>query len=289
MKRFALLALLIAMPCAAIADAGVPNHNSHQPIDVNADDSIEWHQNEKAYVARGNASAQQGDLTVYGDVLTAYYRDLPDGGTEIFRLSSEGHVRMTSPTQEVFGEHGVYDVDRQVVVVTGDNLKMVTPNDVITARDTLEYWDGPHLGVARGNAIDVRQDDRVRADILVAQFSPDAKGQLQLTRVDGSGDVVVTTPTDVAQGNYGVYDVVKDITTLTGPRVTITRGQSELDGTACEVNMKTGMSRMLPTGGPTGTRVHGLFVPGQPAGQVMGGADMVSQAHKPKASGGNTP
>ena len=75
----------------------VPGHRSNQPIDINADTTIEWHQNEKAYVARGNASARQGDLTVYGDILTAYYRDTPDGGTQIFRLTSEGHVHMTSP------------------------------------------------------------------------------------------------------------------------------------------------------------------------------------------------
>ena len=173
-------------------------------------------------------------------------------------------------------------MDRQVIVVTGDNLKLITPTDVVTARDTLEYWDAQHLAVARGDAIDVREDDRVRADVLMALFTPDAKGALQLTRVDGSGNVIVTTPTDVAQGSYGVYDIVKDITTLTGPSVKVTRGQNELNGTAAEVNMKTGISRMLNPGGAAGARVHGLFVPAPSTGKPRKKADTPVAVEAPK-------
>ena len=91
----------------------------------------------KAYVARGNAVAKRGDVTITGDTLVAYYRDIPAGGTEIFRLAADGKVHISSPTQNVYGDRAVYDVDKLVAVVTGSNLKLITPTDVVTARDSL--------------------------------------------------------------------------------------------------------------------------------------------------------
>ncbi len=53
--------------------------------------------------------------------------------------------------------------------MTGRNLKLTTPNDVITARDDLEYWPQKHMAVARGDAVVVTNDaKRVAADTLVA-------------------------------------------------------------------------------------------------------------------------
>ena len=53
--------------------------------------------------------------------------------------------------------------------MTGHDLKLTTPNDVITARDDLEYWPQKHMAVARGDAVVVTNDaKRVAADTLVA-------------------------------------------------------------------------------------------------------------------------
>ena len=58
--------------------------------------------------------------------------------------------------------------------MTGRALKLTTPNDVLTARDSLEYWSQKHMAVARGNAVVVTNDGRrVAADTLVA-YTADA-------------------------------------------------------------------------------------------------------------------
>lgn len=272
---------------AAIAN---PAKGQPLPIDVNADQAIEWHQNEKAYVARGNASATRGDTTVYADVLTAFYRDVPHGGTEIYRLAADGHVRIKSPTDEAFGDRGIYDLDRKVAVLTGQHLKMITPTDVVTARDDLEYWDERKLAVARGDAVAVRiaNQNKIRADVLIGEFQDNPQGQLVMNRMDAHGHVVVTTQTDVARGDQGVYDLATDIAVLTGD-VKITRGQNQINGAVAEVNMKTGISRMLTAPGAVHTRVHGLFIPGQKAGAPAtpapgGAAAPVPQSGVPPAA-----
>ena len=49
--------------------------NGNDPITVTAEQGLELQQNEKRFIARGNAKAVQGDVTVVADELTAYYRD----------------------------------------------------------------------------------------------------------------------------------------------------------------------------------------------------------------------
>ena len=141
------------------------------PIDIQADNAIEWHQDPKAYVARGHASAVRGTSTIYADVLTAYYRETKAKGAEVFRITAEGSVHIVTPTEEIFGDHGVYDTDRQAGVLTGQNLRLLTKTEVVTARDSMEYYDVEKLAVARGDAIAVRNLDRIRADILIAHFT----------------------------------------------------------------------------------------------------------------------
>ena len=262
-----LAALTALMLQTAPALAQVPGAGSGQglPIAVDADQAIEWHQEQKAYVARGNAVAKRGDVTITGDTLVAYYRDIPAGGTEIFRLAADGKVHIFSPTQNVYGDRAVYDVDKLVAVVTGSNLKLITPTDVVTARDSLEYWETQKLAVARGDAVAVREQNRVNADVLVGLFADGADGSMEMTRIDAQGNVVITTPTDVARGRQGVYNLKTEIATLTGD-VRLTRGENHLNGQTAEVNMKTGISRLLSTGDRTGGRVKGLFIPGQQPG-----------------------
>lgn len=249
--------ILAALPAAAQTLPGGPGG---QATDINADQAIEWHQDVKAYVARGNASAKRGETTLYGDVLTAYYREVPGKGNEVFQIVSDGKVRLIGPTQQVYGDRLVYDMDRQVAVVTGKDLKLVTPTDVVTARDTLEYYDAQGYAVARGEAVAVRTDRRLRADVLIGQFSKGPDGKTQMTRIDGSGSVVVTTPTDVARSDKLVYSVPDNTAVLLGA-VRITRGDNQLNGDAAEMNMATKVNRVI-AGPAGGGRVKGLLIPG---------------------------
>ena len=257
---------LAAFPAAA---QSIPGGSGGQPTDINADQAIEWHQDVKAYVARGNASAKRGDTTLYGDVLTAYYREVPGKGNEVYQIVSEGKVRVIGPTQQVFGDRLVYDMDKQVAVVTGRDLKLVTAEDVVTARDSLEYYDGQNMAVARGEAVAVRTDRRLRADVLIGQFAKGPDGKTTMNRIDGTGDVVVTTPTDVARSEKLIYSVPDNTAVLLGS-VRITRGDNQINGEAAEMNMATKVNRVI-AGPATGGRVKGLIIPTeQQAGAAPG-------------------
>lgn len=244
-----LTVLLILLASAGTVNAqgiGLPNQGTGQPIQIHAERGIEWRQNEKAYIARGNARAAQGDVTVHAEVLTAYYREAKDGSTTIWRIDADENVRIVTPTQRAFGDKGVYEVDSGILVLTG-RVRMDTETDRITARDSLEYWEKRNLAVARGNAIAWRGENRLRADILTAHFLEGTDGQTRVRQVDAYNNVVITTPEDIVRSERGVYDVETGIATLSGS-VKITRGENQLNGAYAEVDLNTGISRLFGTG-----------------------------------------
>jgi lipopolysaccharide export system protein LptA len=276
-----LLASLIALaPLGAWAQAlNLGSGGSGQPIEITARQGIEWDRDASRYVATGDAAARQGDTTVRADRLVAWYRQAATGGTEIFRYEAQGNVRIATTTQTVFGDRGIFDVESDTMVVTGRALRLVTPTDTITARDSLEYHGKREVAVARGNAM-VVSGERAQAQprggqrqqpARAQQAQPNAPENQRLKRVESFGNVHVSTPTEIARGDRGVYNMETSIAQLAG-NVRLTRGDNQLAGDFAEVNNNTGISRLLsrPAEGGDG-RVRGLFVP-QQAQQPRAGA-----------------
>jgi lipopolysaccharide export system protein LptA len=254
--------LLSASPGPAAAQGLKGLQSGDQPLEINAEEGIEWRRNEQLYVARGNAEAIRGELTVYADVMSAHYSKTENGNSNIDRIDVEGNVRIVSPTETVYGDRGAYDVINGVLVLVGDDLRLESGDDIITAEDSLEYWEQKRIAVARGEAKAKREDKQIQADVLTAHLEPDAEDKLKLTRVDAYGNVRVFTATEFASGDRGVYYMDREFATLTGA-VKITREKNQMNGEYAEVDMKTGVSRLLgaPPGSKTASRVRGLLVP----------------------------
>lgn len=286
----------------ALGLAGGDDNN--KPVNIEADNGIEWQQNNKVYIARGNAKATRGDNSVTADTLYAYYRDaqqpptgtngsgangsappkpaagatpssqdqspLDNGSTQIYRIEADGHVIFSTPTQTAYGDHAIYDVDQALMVVTGKNLKIVTPQDVVTARDSLEWYDQKQIGVARGDAVAVRQGPEVksiRGDVLTAEVTKPPNEPSKITKVNAHGHVVLVSADQIARGDTGVYNLETGIATLSG-HVTLTRGENELRGQYAVVDTNTNVARLLsapPSEKVTAPppRVAGLLIPRQ--------------------------
>ena len=316
----ALVCCVSTVPPSSAQGLSLGGVSEDRPVEVSADSGIEWQQDAQLYIARGNAIAKRGTTEVHADTLTAHYRPSKGAGgeTEVYRLDADGQVMFKGPTQTVVGDQAVYDVDQQIGIVTGKTLKLTTPSDVVTARDSFEWYDAKQISVARGDAIAVRDTKRLRADVLTAHMTkekpkpgenqPEAKtskavpattnaktsakaGPLgdgdegsRISRIDAQGNVLVSTPTDIGRGDYGVYNADTGIVTLLG-NVTITRGPNAIKGEYAVVDLNNNVSRMMPgpsTPGTPASRVEGLFVR-QDQGVSSGRATNTNAA--PAASG----
>jgi len=258
-------AILWAGPGAA-QSLNFSTGGANTPVEIFAENGIEWQQDGLVFLARGNARAVRGDVAVRADVLKAYYRQNKDGGTDIWRLDAEGKVRVSSPGETAFGEKGVYDVENAILVLSGGKrVRLVTGTDKISARKQLEYWEKKQMAVARGDAVAVRGEKRLRAEILAAYFHKNAQGKTVVYRVEAFQNVRVDTDKDRARSDRAVYNVESGIATLLGS-VKITRGPNQLNGCSAQINLNTGISKLFscaPAAGG-GKRVHGVFTPGKP-------------------------
>jgi lipopolysaccharide export system protein LptA len=316
MSRLSVL-LACAITCAVAFAPGSAwaqgmDRSKGGPVEVTSDNGMEWHQNDQTIIAKGNAKAVRGDVTVTADELIAHYRKktpapgaapapppppaapgaggvTDTGDNEIYRLEAIGNVHIFTATDQAFADHAIYDMDQAVLILTGHNLHIITPNQVMTARDVMEYWSQKHMSVGRGDATITTNDGRrLAADIIVgytvdpnappapgvqkvvaqpaqpaAPAKPakpgsdplEASGKLQ--RVDAFGHVEVRTATEIIHGDKGVYVPDTGIARLAG-NVHLTRGQNQLNGDLGVVNLRTGVS--VVTRDP-GRRVEGLVVP----------------------------
>ncbi|MFO1153755.1 MAG: LptA/OstA family protein [Rhodospirillales bacterium] len=240
---------------------------SNPPIDIEAATQIEWNRTALTITARGNAKAVRGDLVVTGDTLTAHYRQLPDGSTDVWRLDGDGHVKVTTPTETAWGDAGTYEVDAGKLVLTSDpggpRVRMVTGSSEVTARDRLDYLRPTRVLIAYGDALATEPGREMRGDKLTAYLTEGGGvGRQKFSSVDAVGNVDVKTKTDRITADRGRYNGTTDTASFTG-QVQITSGDSVMHGCQADFDLRTGFNRLLPCppGAGQDGRVRGVIVP----------------------------
>lgn len=266
MKKFLVFAALM-MPFAAQAQSEI-KPSSNEPIEITADGSLEWNRNEKIFMARDNALAKQGDTSIKAETLTAHYRDGAGGGMDIHQVQAEQNVELKSKDSTAYGQKADYDLDKGVAIMTGDNLKMVSPDQTVTANERFEYWITEGKLNAIGNARAERKNEQgetsiLEADTLSAILKDNAQGKRELESLEAINNVVITTLTEKVTGQKGFYNAKTNKATLSGG-VVLHRGPNMLEGDRAEVDLNTNTSQLF--GGPamtaTGGQVRGVFYPG---------------------------
>lgn len=276
--------LLCAAPVPAFAQT--PSATSDKPLEITAEQTLEWHRNNKQYIARGNAEAKQGLTQINAETLTADYRETAQSNFDIYRMTALENVVITSQGNQAFGDKAVYEVESGIATLTGKALKMTAPDQTITARDKFEYDVNAGRLSAYGQVVILRGTDKIEADQASAFFAqenaPAAEpptppntsadtssplGGRKLERFEGEGHIVITTPTETLTGDRGVYRADTNTAEVIG-NVKIIRGPNVLAGNRAEINLTTNVSKMYgdttttsATAGGKG-RVKGVFYPG---------------------------
>lgn len=249
----------LVSPAAGEAETNISGDGA--PLEITADGSLEWKRGEKVFIARGNALAKRGDSSIAADVLRAAYSEKKEGGgMRISKISAEGNVILKSKDSEAFGQKADYDLDKGHAVMTGDDLRLVTPDQTITAREKFEYWVTEGRLAASGRAKAAREKDSLEADRITAVLKDDAQGQRKIETLEAEGKVVIVTPAETVTGAYGIYRASTNMAEMKGG-VKITRGPNALQGERAEVDLTSNASRIFGNATPTG-RVRGIFYPG---------------------------
>jgi lipopolysaccharide export system protein LptA len=282
----ALAALLtLAAPFAAAAQdqssGSAFDFGGSQPIEISADNGIEWNRSDQTYTARGNAVAVQGTSELHADTLIATY----GGGNQIEHVTAEGAVKIMSPSQTAFGDRAEFDQLKHVLVMTGSGLKIVNADETVTARDSLEYWQDQDALVAKGDVVILKSDGtRIDGDQVTSYFRKNAEGKREAFQVKAEGNVKIDTGKEVATCQRAVYDPNTKIAVLTG-NVVLTQNKNVFRGARAEIDMAKGISRLLPA---EGQRVRTTIQPKQksnPANSTQGSEAPASTDAAPSGAG----
>lgn len=130
----------------------------------------------------------------------------------------------------------------------------------ITA-DTLDVSQTDQTALFSGKVVATQGDMRLGSDNLRVHYrNEEAEAEkAAISRLDAIGNVTVSSPTEMAQGDWGVYDVDSGQITL-GGNVVLTRGENVLRGEQLVIDLESGQSR-ITSKKDGGGRVKGLFVP----------------------------
>lgn len=260
MKKFLIFFLLLSTPVFATTDA---------PLEISAKHSLEWNRKNKTYTAREDAVAKQGNLEVSADNLVAHYADAK-GATDIDQLTATGQVVIRSTPYTATGERAIYKTSTGNATLTGGDLKITTPDEIVTAEDRIEFFSRENRLTATGNAVAKRGTDTLSAPVMNAFFITGADGKMAMDKITAEGGVTIKTARETVTGDRGVYDVSAGKATLTG-KIRILQDESWIEGNRAVVDLKTGISQLFSDGASKGDgrggngsdagRVRGVFYP----------------------------
>lgn len=124
--------------------------------------------------------------------------------------------------------------------------------------DRGEAQDRNDRVIFAGNVVVRQQELTLRTARLTVAYSND--NGIDINRIDASGGVVVTSPSETARGDFGVYDLDQGLITLVG-NVRLDRGGSYLNGGRLTIDLDSG--RAVMDGGLRGVSQGGGRVTGR--------------------------
>jgi lipopolysaccharide export system protein LptA len=243
---------------------------------IEASNGITWDQASHTYTAEGGVVVRSRGQLLSADRLVAHYD--PAKSDQIQLLEAIGNVQLQRGTQKATGDLGHFRLLEGTARLTGQHLRVEQGDITVTAETALEFDQNLHQAVAIGGVVMTRAASRLLADRVELYLSKDAAldpskpvatpkptptnpdsappdSANGLEKLIAIGRVSIITPTDVARGDRAVYDPVSQIAVLEG-RVRLSRDKTELVGAKVEMNMQSGVSKLLPS---AGMRVYGVF------------------------------
>ena len=160
---------------------------------------------------------------------------------------------MSLPLGAVLGA-GLAQAQNGVSALKGHDSK--APIDVDAAR--LEAQDRADRAIFSGNVV-VRQGTLTLRTARLTLAYANTNG-IDINRIDASGGVVITSPSETARGDFAVYDLNSRLITMVG-NVRLERNGSFLNGGRLTLDLDTG--RAVMDGGLRGINQSGGRVTGR--------------------------
>lgn len=266
-RALAFLTLGLIVLVSLVWSQSATAQSKEDPIAVTATEGIEWDQQRKVYIAKGDAAVQQGEVTIHAQELRAYYRDGKDAKAQsgvglgsasgsIHRIEAIGNVYVRLDKDQLSAGKIVYEVDKDLMTATGgEPIFAAGDGTTVQASEALIYDPQNNRALAKGNVRAWDKENRLNADELELQFTGEGSGgpgvrPTEIKQIVARGNVVIVQGDAAAQADSALYDPEEEAAKLEG-NVRLVQDGNVLTGQYGEFFFKPGIGRILAV--PPGT------------------------------------
>lgn len=217
-----------------------------EPVEIYAEQGIEWHKNDNKYLAIGNAIAKSGKMSVNSDRIEAFYEESDNSGMDIKLVKAHRNVVVTDENLKIVGgKLAEYNLRKDYFSIFGKNLILTSQENKLESNKKMEYWRTKGVAIASGKAKAQKGNEfKIEAEKLVWYLNENDK-KIEVKKIFGFDNVSIYTNNEVAFSDKALYNKENGICKLFG-NVKLQKGDSFLTGDYAEVDLNKGISKLLP-------------------------------------------
>ena len=212
-------------------------------LEIEASGFLEWNQENKSYIAKGDAIATQGQRTIQADKLTAFYES--EENRDITKIRALGSVKFNDASGSGYSDKLNYEIKTQTVTLEGNENYFETEKFFAKSSDLIQFNEINGLLLLQQDAmISISKARKIEAQQLEVELTEDG----DVNTIDANGNVKLTEEVGrIAFSSSAFYDAESGNMTLSDT-VEIFDGNNELRGDKAIINMQTGYSKILAGG-----------------------------------------
>ena len=216
------------------------------PIEIYAEDSIEWHKNEKKYLALGNARASSGSMSLTYVRIEAFYDEKEGSDMDIKLIKAHNKVVITDKKLKIVGgKLAEYNLKKDYFSIFGQKLLLTSEDNRLKSNNKMEYWRQKGIAIATGNATAIKGTEFIIKSEKLVWYVDEVEEKMNVKKILGFNNVSIRTNNEVAFSDKALYNRENGICKLFG-NVKLQRGASFFTGEYAEVDLNKGISKLLP-------------------------------------------
>ena len=257
-KKIFVLIFLSLFSFSSNGFAEKQNDKNSSELTVEADDSIEWFEKEKYYVAKGNVILKKDGFTLNANFVQAYY-EIKDGENVLNKILAKDNVTLTKEKTKAKGQLMTYNLNNKIAILSGPFQTLTSQSGYVESNKIIKFNDLKNKAEAEGKVKVILSNKTViRADKINADLK---KKDKSIKYAIARGNVFIENKIkgNKSKANLGIYNSSDEIIKLSG-NVILTNMDSTISGSKGETNLKTGISTIISD--PNNKqRVKGVFSP----------------------------
>ncbi len=233
-------------------------NNNKSELTVEADESLEWFEKEKYYLAKGNVILKKDGVTLKANIIKADYV-FKNGENILKKIIAKEEVILTKDNTKATGQYMTYDLEKKIANISGSFQTFSSPSGYVESKKIITFDNLNDKAEAEGDVkIILSNKSVIYADNIKADFESNSK---TLKKAVARGNVIIENKAKgrKSKADLGVYNANDEIIRLTG-NVVIINQKSKLSGSKGITNLRTGISNIVGDK-KNKKRVKGTFSP----------------------------